>query len=464
MALVSRPVAPLVADPASRRRSGLSDGRPGLARDVAVRQSRLGPGGRSRGRRGRCLSRPRPDRPAGRNLRPRHAWRNGPGRLRQPRAVRHVRGGRWPAVVGGRLAGPPGAGVGGPGRCARHGQPWLRRRAGPATRSGRCSHRPQLPAATGRRARSLGRDPRRGRNPAGSPIVLYHGGLRPGRGIRQLAEAMLEPGLERAHLAFLGFGPSRGEAEELAAEPRFGGRIHVLGPVPPMDVVAWVASVDVAAMPIQAHSQSYYLSTPNKMFEAFAAGVPVVASDFPGMRGHRRRGSGTAARRAVRPGRPRLDRSRDPDDRRAFSGGMGGTRGSLPAGRRGALELGDGVGPAGGSLRAPGARRMSGDRVSARAFRLRSAPRSCCPRAGRSTRGPGGSRARSRPVATRSRCSLAARPACRTTRRTSPATGSSACRSRPSTGCRRRCGRSRVACGGRAASGRTRPPSRRALP
>lgn len=121
--------------------------------------------------------------------------------------------------------------------------------------------------------------------PAGAPIVLYHGGLRPGRGIRELAEAMLEPGLEHAHLAFLGFGPSRGEAEQLAAEPRFGGRIHVLGPVPPLDVVSWVASVDVAAMPIQAHSQSYYLSTPNKMFEAFAAGVPVVASDFPGMRG-----------------------------------------------------------------------------------------------------------------------------------------------------------------------------------
>jgi glycosyltransferase involved in cell wall biosynthesis len=120
--------------------------------------------------------------------------------------------------------------------------------------------------------------------PAGASIVLYHGALQPGRGIRQLAEAMLEPGLEHAHLAFLGFGASREEAEQLAVEPRFGGRIHVLGPVPPLDVVSWVASVDIAAMPIQAHSQSYYLSTPNKMFEAFAAGVPVVASDFPGMR------------------------------------------------------------------------------------------------------------------------------------------------------------------------------------
>lgn len=127
------------------------------------------------------------------------------------------------------------------------------------------------------------------REPAGipddAPVVLYHGGLRPGRGIAQLAEAMAEPGLERVHLVFLGFGPSRAEAEALAAEERFGGRIHVLDAVPPLEVVRWVSSVDVAAMPIQAHSQSYYLSTPNKMFEAFAAGVPVVASDFPGMRG-----------------------------------------------------------------------------------------------------------------------------------------------------------------------------------
>ena len=120
--------------------------------------------------------------------------------------------------------------------------------------------------------------------PAGAPIVLYHGGLRAGRGIRELAEAMLEPGLAAAHLVFLGFGPGAVEVRELAGQPRFGGRIHLLDPVPPMDVVRWVASADVAAMAIQATNRSYYLSTPNKMFEAFAAGVPVAASDFPGFR------------------------------------------------------------------------------------------------------------------------------------------------------------------------------------
>lgn len=120
--------------------------------------------------------------------------------------------------------------------------------------------------------------------PAEAPVVLYHGGLRPGRGLRQLAEAMLEPGLEGAHAAFLGFGPLRDEVAALAAEARFGGRLHLLDAVPPDEVVAWVASADVAALPIQASNRSYELSTPNKLFEAIAAGVPVVASDFPGMR------------------------------------------------------------------------------------------------------------------------------------------------------------------------------------
>ena len=122
------------------------------------------------------------------------------------------------------------------------------------------------------------------RIPVGAPIVLYHGGLRPGRGLRQLAEAMLEPGLEAAHLAFLGFGPSRDEVLALAVEARFGGRLHVLDAVAPDEVVSWVASAHVAALPIQPSNRSYELSTPNKLFEALAAGVPVVASDFPGMR------------------------------------------------------------------------------------------------------------------------------------------------------------------------------------
>ncbi|HEY8987671.1 MAG TPA: glycosyltransferase [Candidatus Limnocylindrales bacterium] len=120
--------------------------------------------------------------------------------------------------------------------------------------------------------------------PDDGPIVLYHGGLRAGRGVRELALAMLEPGLEQAHLVFLGFGPLQAEVEALASDPRFGRRIHFLPPVPPLEVVRWVASVDIAGMAIQPHNYSYELSTPNKLFEALAAGVPVAGSDFSGFR------------------------------------------------------------------------------------------------------------------------------------------------------------------------------------
>jgi glycosyltransferase involved in cell wall biosynthesis len=118
----------------------------------------------------------------------------------------------------------------------------------------------------------------------GTRVVLYTGGLRAGRGVAELARAMLEPGLDSVHLGFLGFGPLAKDVEAIAADPRYGGRVHLLPTVPPLEVVRWVSSVDVAGMAIQATNRSYELSTPNKMFEAFAAGVPVAGSDFPGFR------------------------------------------------------------------------------------------------------------------------------------------------------------------------------------
>lgn len=120
--------------------------------------------------------------------------------------------------------------------------------------------------------------------PDDARVVIYTGGLRAGRGVEELARAMLEPGLETAHLAFLGFGPLARDVEAIGADPGYGGRVHLLKPVPPLEVVSWVSSTDVAGMAIQATNRSYELSTPNKMFEAFAAGVPVAGSDFPGFR------------------------------------------------------------------------------------------------------------------------------------------------------------------------------------
>ncbi len=116
--------------------------------------------------------------------------------------------------------------------------------------------------------------------PAGTPVVLYHGGFMPDRGLPQLIEAMRDPSLGSAHLVLLGSGALEAQLRDEAAAVESGGRVHLLPPVSPDDLLDWVASADVAVMPNQPRTLNERLSTPNKLFEALAAGVPVVSSDF----------------------------------------------------------------------------------------------------------------------------------------------------------------------------------------
>jgi glycosyltransferase involved in cell wall biosynthesis len=114
-------------------------------------------------------------------------------------------------------------------------------------------------------------------------VVLYHGGLSRDRGIEPLLAAV--PRVERATLVLMGYGDLEPRLRSLAADPASGGRVRLLPAVPPAELLGWVASADVAAMPIQPTTLNHRLTTPNKLFEAMAAGVPVVASDLPGMAG-----------------------------------------------------------------------------------------------------------------------------------------------------------------------------------
>ena len=116
----------------------------------------------------------------------------------------------------------------------------------------------------------------------GTRVVLYHGGFLPSRGIDVLATAVLS--VRGVALILMGDGPLRPALARLAGEPREDGRVHVLPPVPPAELVAWIAAADVGAMVNQPVSRNERISTPNKLFECLAAGVPVVSSDFPARR------------------------------------------------------------------------------------------------------------------------------------------------------------------------------------
>ena len=87
------------------------------------------------------------------------------------------------------------------------------------------------------------------------------------------------------------------------------GKVFLLPAVPPSELLAWTASADVMVMPIQPTTTNHEFTTPQKLWEAIAAGVPVVASDLPGMAevvNDRRR------RRPVRSDQPGIDRRGHP--------------------------------------------------------------------------------------------------------------------------------------------------------
>jgi glycosyltransferase involved in cell wall biosynthesis len=114
-----------------------------------------------------------------------------------------------------------------------------------------------------------------------APVALYHGGFTADRGLLELVEAWRVLRHERAHLVFLGYGPLQSVLQARAAEPVFDGRVHVLPAVPPDELAGWVASADVGLMPNQPRTLNERLSTPNKLFESLAVGLPVVSSNFP---------------------------------------------------------------------------------------------------------------------------------------------------------------------------------------
>jgi glycosyltransferase involved in cell wall biosynthesis len=112
-------------------------------------------------------------------------------------------------------------------------------------------------------------------------LVVYIGGLMPGRGLEQMITAM--PQVPQIALRAIGPGAEgyRSQLEAAADSAGVADRVELRPAVPPSEIRSQLAGAAAGLCLIQPICRSYDLSLPNKLLEYAAGGVPILASDVP---------------------------------------------------------------------------------------------------------------------------------------------------------------------------------------
>jgi glycosyltransferase involved in cell wall biosynthesis len=115
--------------------------------------------------------------------------------------------------------------------------------------------------------------------PPDQRIVIYPGLFAPGRGLEQLIAAASY--LDRAVVVLMGRDQLGGQLQAQVAAQGLEKRVFIRQPVPPQDVLRYVASADIGVMPTQSIDLSYHYGAGNKLFHYMMAGIPAAVSDQP---------------------------------------------------------------------------------------------------------------------------------------------------------------------------------------
>jgi len=109
-------------------------------------------------------------------------------------------------------------------------------------------------------------------------LVLFFGRLNPTKGPEKLAMAAREISKKRKDIAFVWVGPDEGKASEVKRLIKGYKNMKYLGPIRDKNEVAKMyQSADIYVLP------SYREGLPLTLFEAMAAGLPIVASPVNGV-------------------------------------------------------------------------------------------------------------------------------------------------------------------------------------
>jgi glycosyltransferase involved in cell wall biosynthesis len=114
---------------------------------------------------------------------------------------------------------------------------------------------------------------------AGEPVILYQGGFSRHRGLDTLVRSAHR--LEQGTIVLMGWGQIEDELRALIASENLEDRVRIVPPVPPGEVVASAAGAVVGVIPYEPIGLNNTYTTPNKLFDYMAAGLPVAASRLP---------------------------------------------------------------------------------------------------------------------------------------------------------------------------------------
>ena len=115
--------------------------------------------------------------------------------------------------------------------------------------------------------------------------ITYIGQLYPWKGVDTLLLAMKD--LPEHELVIVGGLPPETDLErtcKLARDLEISGRVSFRGYVPPTKLDEERRAADVFVVPLSDSTTSRHFTSPLKLFEAMAAGRPIVASDLPSIR------------------------------------------------------------------------------------------------------------------------------------------------------------------------------------
>ncbi len=115
------------------------------------------------------------------------------------------------------------------------------------------------------------------------PVALYHGALSPQRGIDAFLGAMdLLP--RDLAMVVIGEGMLADHVRERAAEPALRDRFYWHPMIVPSELRSWLTDADIGLVLLEPDRLNHFLATPNRLFEAINAGLPILASDLPELR------------------------------------------------------------------------------------------------------------------------------------------------------------------------------------